>query len=81
MTTPRQQYLAKWDVTELVRWVGDYNRKAADIAFTEGPARQVAYALDAALKRERETTSIIPPLILRSTEQCPRCGYIAVVRR
>ena len=84
----RKQYLTMienmatthWDTSELVRWMRDPNRKEAIFAFTEGPARQVAYAFEAALKMERETTAVLPPLTLRPTEQCPQCGYIQTVR-
>ncbi len=88
MTTARKQYLemidrmatTHWDVTELVRWMRDFDRKPAINAFTEGPARQVAYAFEEALRMERETTPIIPPLKLRDTEQCPRCGFTQMVK-
>jgi hypothetical protein len=64
------------NVLELISWVRDRNRKEAIFAFTEGPARQLAYVIEAALKLERETTKLTPPLTLRPTEQCPRCGFI-----
>lgn len=60
--TPRQQYLAMiekmasthWDTSELIAWINDDRRKEAILSFTDGPARQVAYAVEAALKRARE---------------------------
>ncbi len=60
----------------LIEWIRDPNRKEAIHAFTEGPVRQVAYAVEYALKLERETKQVMPHLTLRPTEQCPRCGYV-----
>ncbi len=66
-------------VSWLIEWICDPNRKKAIHAFTEGPVRQVAYAVEYALKLERETTPVIPPLTMRPTEQCPRCGFVQYV--
>lgn len=63
----------------LIEWIRDTNRKEAIHAFTEGPVRQVAYAVEYALKIERDTTPVLPHLTLRSTEQCPRCGFVKYV--
>lgn len=63
----------------LIEWIRDPNRQEAVHAFTEGPVRQVAYAVESALKLERETTPAIPPLTMRPTEQCPRCGFVQYV--
>ncbi len=63
----------------LIEWIRDPNRKEAVYAFTEGPVRQVAYAVEYALKFERETTPVLQPLTMRPTEQCPRCGFVQYV--
>lgn len=63
----------------LIEWIRDPNRKEAIHAFTEGPVRQVAYAVEYALKLERETTPVLPPLTMRPTERCPRCGFVQYV--
>lgn len=34
------------DASRLIEWINDPNRKHANIAFTEGPERQVAYAIE-----------------------------------
>ena len=68
-----------WDTTRLIEWVRDLNRKPAVTSFTEGPARQVAYAIENALRLERETAPSIPHLTLRPTEQCPRCAFVQVL--
>ena len=67
-------------VPELIAWIRDPNRKEAVYAFTEGPVRQVAYAVEYALKIERETTPVLPlPPTLRPTERCPRCGFVQYI--
>ncbi len=66
-------------VPRLIEWIRDPNRKEAIHAFTEGPIRQVAYAVEYALKLDRETTPVLPPLTLRPTEQCQRCGFVQYV--
>ncbi len=63
----------------LIEWIRDPNRKEAMHAFTEGPVRQVAYAVEYALNLERETTPVLPPLTMRPREQCPRCGFVQYV--
>lgn len=67
-------------VTRLIEWVNDPKRKEAVFAFTEGPARQLAYAIEAALKLQRETTDVIPPLTMRPTERCPQCGFVQFIK-
>ena len=83
----RSQYLDLIDqrindvnVSMLIDWVNDPKRKEAGIAFTSGPSRQLAYAIEAALKYERETTPMIPPLKMRPTEQCQRCGFTQIIK-
>ena len=66
-------------VLTLIEWVRDTQRNLALLSFTEGPARQLAYAIEAALKLERETTAVIPPLTMRPTERCLRCGFVQCV--
>lgn len=66
-------------VPYLIEWIRDPNRKEAIHAFTEGAVRQVAYAVEYALKLERETTPVLTPLTMRPTEQCPRCGFVQYV--
>lgn len=72
------------NVTLLIEWVGNPRRKPAILSFTEGPARQLAYAIEIsfakALKRERETTAAMPPLTMRPTEPCSRCGFTQAAR-
>jgi len=60
----------------LIEWIRDPNRKDAIHAFTEGPVRQVAYAVEYALKLERETIPEFPRHTMRPRERCPRCGFI-----
>lgn len=66
-------------VPYLIEWIRNPRRKEAILAFTEGPVRQVAYAVEYAMKLERETTPVLPPLTMRPTEQCPRCGFVQYV--
>ena len=75
LATSMNREMVPW----LIEWIRDPNRKEAVYAFTEGPVRQVAYAVEYALKLERETTSVLPPLTMRPTEQCPRCGFVQYV--
>ena len=75
LVTSMNREMVPW----LIEWVCDPNRKDAIHAFTEGPVRQVAYAVEYALKCERETTPLLPPLTLRPTERCPRCGFVQYV--
>lgn len=78
----RKQYLTMiktmaengWDTTELILWINDINRKPAINAFTEGPARQVAYAVEYALRLELET-NVVPEPTPMPMERCPRCGH------
>lgn len=85
--TAKQQYMdalekmvsTHWDTSQLIAWMRDAGRKEAVFSFTEGPARQVAYAFERALRMERETTKSPVHLTMRPTEQCPRCAYIQVV--
>lgn len=65
----RSQYLKLIDerigdtnVAMLIEWLRDLDRKPAVLSFTEGPARQLAYAIEAALKLERETYRFPLPL-------------------
>lgn len=39
------------DTERVTAWIRDPKRKAANIAFTEGPERQIAYAVEALLWR------------------------------
>jgi hypothetical protein len=39
------------DAERLVEWINDPQRKPAYLAFTEGPERQVAYAVEGLLRR------------------------------
>lgn len=62
----RSQYLKLIDerindtnVHELIAWVRNSERKPAILSFTEGPARQLAYAIEAALKLEREACAVL----------------------
>lgn len=41
------------DAARVVRWIRDPKRAPAAAAFTEGPERQVAYAVEDALRRRR----------------------------
>lgn len=34
------------DVERVVRWIEDRKRKPANLAFTEGPERRIAYAIE-----------------------------------
>lgn len=43
----------KWDTANLIEWIRDVRRKPANLAFTAGPARQVAYAVEDALEIAR----------------------------
>ena len=47
-------------IKELIRWLNDDDRKEAILSFTEGSARHVAYAAEAAMKRDRETCPYMP---------------------
>lgn len=88
MINRRDQYLKmietmasnNWDTSELIQWMNDDQRKEAILSFTEGPARQVAYAFESAIKRATESTITVPPMTLRPTERCPRCGYTQCVK-
>lgn len=60
----------------LIEWIRDPNRKEAIHTFTEGPVRRVAYAVEYALRIEREAAPVMPPLKMRQTEQCPQCGFV-----
>lgn len=60
----------------LIEWIRDPNRKEAIHAFTEGPVRQVAHAVEYALRIERETIPVMPTLKLRAREMCPQCGFL-----
>lgn len=75
LATSMNREMVPW----LIEWIRDPNRKEAVHAFTEGPVRQVAYAVEYALKLERETTPVLHPLTMRPTEQCPRCGFVQYV--
>ena len=75
LATSMSREMVPW----LIEWIRDPNRKEAEYAFTEGPVRQVAYAVEYALKLEMETTPVLPPLTMRPTEQCPRCGFVQYV--
>lgn len=87
MSNPRSEYfkmiesrINDTDVTELLRWTNDVNRKDAIVSFTEGPARQLAYAIENALKLEATTCRVFPPMKMRKKEQCPRCGYTQMIK-
>ncbi len=68
-------------VPDLIAWIRNLNRKEAIHAFTEGPVRDVAYAIEYALRMERETVPALPrPPTLRATEQCQRCGFVQYIR-
>jgi len=41
----------------LIDWLKDEDRKPAVLAFTEGPLRQVAYAMEAALRVSQDTNA------------------------
>ena len=76
LATSMSREMVPW----LIEWIRDPNRKEAEYAFTEGPVRQVAYAVEYALKLERETVPSLPnPPTMRPTEQCPRCGFVQYV--
>ena len=77
LATSMSREMVPW----LIEWICDPNRKEAMYAFTEGPVRQVAYAIEYALKLERETTPVLPPLTMRPTEQCQRCGFVQYVTK
>jgi hypothetical protein len=64
----------------LIEWIRDPRRKEAIHAFTEGPIRNVAYAVEYALRIERDTQPDVPPLTLRPREQCPQCGFSRYIR-
>jgi len=73
LATSMSREMVPW----LIEWIRDPNRKEAVYAFTEGPMRQVAYAIEYALKLERETApTIAPGATMRPTEKCPRCGFV-----
>lgn len=63
--TPRQQYLAL--ISErindansrlLIEWLRDTNRKPAATAFTEGPERQLALAVESAIRVDRNDAEL-----------------------
>jgi len=85
--TPRQQYLKLIDekisevsISLVIDWVNDFNRKPAIFSFTEGSARQLAYAIERMIKLEKETTPTVEPLKLSPTEKCPRCGFTEIAK-
>lgn len=65
-------------IDRLIAWLRDLNRGPAVTSFTEGPARQVAYALEDAIRIERETVAMPRPLPMRPLEKCSRCGFVQV---
>lgn len=65
-------------IDRLIAWLRDLNRGPAVTSFTEGPARQVAYALEEAIRIERETVAMPRPLPMRPLEKCSRCGFVQV---
>jgi hypothetical protein len=75
LATSMNREMVPW----LIEWIRNPNRKEAMHAFTEGPVRQVAYAVEYALKLERETTPVLPPFTMRPAAQCPRCGFVQYV--
>lgn len=75
LATSMNREMVPW----LIEWIRDPNRKEAVYAFTEGPVRQVAYAVEYALRLERETTPVLPPLTMRPQERCQRCGFVQYI--
>lgn len=49
----QQEDLSKWDVEHLIRWMWEKPRRPAYLAFTAGGKRQVAYAIEELLEREK----------------------------
>lgn len=74
----------KADYRRVMEWIFDSERKPAVNAFTEGPERQLAYAVEWLINTlekpdcSGETEYIRPHMLLESTEQCPRCGFVRV---
>ena len=69
------------DYRRVMEWIYDPERKPANLAFTEGPERQLAYTVEWLINTLEkpdltgQTEYIRPPMLLKATEKCPRCGY------
>jgi hypothetical protein len=83
-TSYRKDYLAVLDDLEshvsigfLIEWIADPKRKEAVVSFTSGPSRQLAVAVESAIARSLAHMSfpVVPPLVMRPRERCPRCGF------
>lgn len=60
----------------LIDWLNDLDRKPAVNAFTEGATRNVAYAIEKAIKIAKETDRLPNPPAMKPYAVCPRCGYM-----
>ena len=75
------------DYRRVMEWMYDKDRKPANTAFTEGPERQLAYTVEWLINTlekpdlSGQTEYLRPPMLLKATEKCPRCGYARLVFR
>ena len=73
------------DHRAVMSWIFDHKRKSAILSFTEGPERQIAYAVEWLLNtlsnKDENTVCIQPPFLLRPSEQCRKCGSKFLIYR